>query len=215
MKNNKGGARNPATLDARDRLSDARPQIEDIHDALAEMLPDPTEMLSEGQQQQMQKDAKRQQQLQQRAEQLGQQMQQIGEQMPIFGPQHQQQIAEAGQRMREASEKLRREDLREGRRAQQQALGALGELQEAMQQQGEQQGGGMGGVPMPLPSGRSDGGKQEGNGRRSADDDVKIPGAEDFQVPEAFRRDILDAMREGAPEDWAPEVKQYYEGLVK
>ncbi len=209
------GARNPATLEARDRLSEARPQIEEIHDALAEMLPDPTEMLSEGQKQQMQKDANRQQQLQQRAEKLGQQMQQIGEQMPIFGPQHQQQIAEAGQRMREAGEKLRREDLREGRRAQQQALGALGELQEAMQQQGEQQGGGMGGIPMPLPSGRSDGGKKEGNGRRNAEDDVKIPGAEDFQVPEAFRRDILDAMREGAPEEWAPEVKQYYEGLVK
>jgi hypothetical protein len=44
---------------------------------------------------------------------------------------------------------------------------------------------------------------------------VKIPDGSEFRVPDAFRKDILDAMKEGAPQDWMGEVKRYYEELVK
>ena len=70
---------------------------------------------------------------------------------------------------------------------------------------------------MPLPGGSSmsDGNGQQGDGRRGSDDEVEIPGAEEFKVPDAFRKDILDAMREGAPDEWEGEVRRYYEGLVR
>ena len=55
---------------------------------------------------------------------------------------------------------------------------------------------------------------REGERGRSKDD-VKIPDGSDFKVKDAFRKDILDAMREGAPDDWAGEVKRYYEELIK
>ena len=44
---------------------------------------------------------------------------------------------------------------------------------------------------------------------------VKIPGAEAHRVPEEFRKDLLDAMKQGAPERYRGEVQRYYEELVK
>jgi hypothetical protein len=34
-------------------------------------------------------------------------------------------------------------------------------------------------------------------------------------VPDAQRKDIIDAMREGAPADWMQEVRRYYEKLIQ
>ena len=53
-------------------------------------------------------------------------------------------------------------------------------------------------------------------GRRVDDDTVKIPGSDDYKPPEAFREDILDAMKKDKPpEAYKDLVKRYYEELVK
>ena len=39
--------------------------------------------------------------------------------------------------------------------------------------------------------------------------------AEAYKVPEEFRKDLLDAMKQGAPERYRGEVQRYYEELVK
>ncbi|ACY15675.1 hypothetical protein [Haliangium ochraceum] len=45
---------------------------------------------------------------------------------------------------------------------------------------------------------------------------IRIPGAEDYRAPEAFREDILEAMkREQAPEGFGEMVKRYYEELIR
>ena len=44
---------------------------------------------------------------------------------------------------------------------------------------------------------------------------MEIPGADAYKVPDAFRKDLLDAMRQGAPEAYRAEVQRYYEELVK
>ena len=54
-----------------------------------------------------------------------------------------------------------------------------------------------------------------GDGREASREKVKIPGAEAYKVPEEFRKDLLDAMRQGAPERYKGEVQRYYEELVK
>ena len=44
---------------------------------------------------------------------------------------------------------------------------------------------------------------------------VRIPGADDFKPPEAFRKDLLEAMKQAAPDAYREQVKRYYEELVK
>jgi hypothetical protein len=44
---------------------------------------------------------------------------------------------------------------------------------------------------------------------------VEIPGAEAHRVPEEFRKDLMEAMKQGAPERYRGEVQRYYEELVK
>ena len=81
------------------------------------------------------------------------------------------------------------------------------------QNQGKGGGGGMG---FPFPFGDPGGGGEEsGDGREASREKVKIPGAEAYKVPEEFRKDLLDAMRQGAPERYKGEVQHYYEELVK
>jgi hypothetical protein len=211
------GSRNKRTLGARDQLRKARPILDDIAEELREMLPDPAKMLSKRQREQMKKDAQQQGALKDRADKLNQMMKEIGKEMPIFGPQHNQKVDDAGRKMRQASRYLRNEDLRDARGAQQKALQGLGDLREALEQMSQQGGQGGGGLPMPLPggSGMEPSGGESSSGRSSSQQKVEIPGADEFEVPPEFRKDILDAMREGAPEDWQGEVRRYYEELVK
>lgn len=207
------GTRNKSTLDAKDRLQKARPLVEDVYDELNELMPDPSQLLSKEQRAELRKDAEQQGQLKEQADRVAEQMAEIGKELPIFGPSHKEQLQRAGQKMRQAGRELGRDGLRDARASQQQALQGLQDLREALSEMG--QGSGSGGLPLPLPGGGSPGSERSGNGRRRSQEKVKIPGADEFRVPDAFRKDILDAMREGAPEEWQGEVKRYYEELVK
>ena len=44
---------------------------------------------------------------------------------------------------------------------------------------------------------------------------VEIPQADASKAREEFRRDLLEAMKQGTPEPYQGEVKRYYEELVK
>jgi hypothetical protein len=93
---------------------------------------------------------------------------------------------------------------------QQAALEALRQFQKQMQQS---QRGGKGGKGLPMPmGGRSR--RQEGNGR-DPNNQVELPDEDAFQAPKEFRKDLLDAMKQGAPEKYREQVKRYYEELVK
>jgi hypothetical protein len=46
-------------------------------------------------------------------------------------------------------------------------------------------------------------------------DPVRIPGADESSAPRAWRQELLDAMKEKAPERYRDEVRRYYEELVK
>ena len=69
---------------------------------------------------------------------------------------------------------------------------------------------GQGGLPLPMIAGR-----RRGMGNGNSQEDVKIPDAEQYQAPKEFRKDLLDAMKQGAPEKYKDQVKRYYEELVK
>jgi hypothetical protein len=220
--------RNPSFQPAGAKAADAKLQeaIEALRDArekLETASPDPTEMLDAKDKERLQRSAERQAQLQEQAQQLAEQMAEMQKAAPLFGQKHQQQLDAAQQAMGQASQQLKsqgqprseRGGLRRARQSQSQALQQLQGLKDAMEQMGKESGGG-GGMPMPLPHGGSPGSERsEGQRGKSNRDDVKIPDGSDFKVKDAFRKDILDAMREGAPGEWAGEVKRYYEELIK
>jgi hypothetical protein len=52
-------------------------------------------------------------------------------------------------------------------------------------------------------------------GGRPRHDPVRIPGADESTAPRAWRQELLDAMKERAPERFRDEVRRYYEELVK
>ena len=56
---------------------------------------------------------------------------------------------------------------------------------------------------------------QDGDSQSMRHDKVEIPDAEAGRGPAEFRKELLDAMKQAAPEKYKERVKQYYEELVK
>jgi hypothetical protein len=67
-------------------------------------------------------------------------------------------------------------------------------------------------MPWGDPSGE---GREEGEGDSTQQERVELPDAESSRGPQEFRKKLLDAMKQPAPEKFKERVKQYYEELVK
>ena len=186
---------------------DAR-KAEDIDSKLRGLFPSPQQMLSEEDQQKLKDQAQRQRALEKQAEQLQQQMDELSQKAPLFGPEQRQQLDQAQQRMGEARQSLDGRDVRKAHGNQQAALEQLQGLQKQMQQSG---GGGKGkkGLPRPLSSGHRDG---RGSLRQ---DKVEIPDEDPNAPTKEIRKDLMDAMKQGAPDRYKEQNKRYYEELVK
>ena len=211
------GTNNKKTRQSRAAVEKAAPKVSEVHQKLRELQPDLNEALTPGQKKKLRQDSATQDELAERARALAQLMQNIGKELPVFSPEHHDQLNRAAREMRQAGTQLKQKSYRKGNGAQQQAMHALDALQDAFDEMNQGQGKGSGGMPLPLPRSGSQQsqGDNEGDGRHSGNEKVELPGADAFQVPDQFRKDILDAMREKPPEEWSPEVKRYYEELVK
>ena len=62
---------------------------------------------------------------------------------------------------------------------------------------------------------RSRDGRSGNSVRRDDSEKVRLPQAESYEVPEAYRRDILDAMKERAPERYREDIRRYYEEIIR
>lgn len=192
----------------------AVPPIEEVKTLLEQMFSDRSQ-LSPGQRRKLDELAEIQQQLGEQMDALRQQAESIAEQAPIFDESSMQTMEQARQSMGQAAGDLgdRRigDALAAERRAEEQ-IGALRQgLEEARQQ--AQSGGGRG-QGFPLPMGGT--GRRGGSGGAfDARERVEIPDADQFEAPEAYRREILDAMRKKAPESFEGPVQDYYEEIVK
>ncbi|MEN9796740.1 MAG: hypothetical protein RL653_436 [Pseudomonadota bacterium] len=191
-----------------ERLHQDAKTLREVNEKLEQLFPSPAQALSEQDKQKLKQLADKQQGLKKQAEQLRQQMEELGEKAPIFDPEAQAQVQGAAQRMEQAAKKLEAKDAPRGHGEQRAALEQLQKLQQQLQQQG--QGSKRGGLPMPL---RAGGQRQGGNGRNR--EKVEIPDADQFQAPREYRKDLLDAMKQGAPDRYKDQVKRYYEELVK
>jgi hypothetical protein len=211
-----GGVKPPAMLrEAQKHALQAMQPAKKVRDELEQLFPDPRSVLSQGDQQKMEGLSKRQGEVEKQAGQLRQKLQELAEKAPVFPPQSQNMLGEAQGHMAQAQGELAQKNPQKGHGQQRQALDALGRFKKGLEEMAKKGGkGGSGGFPFPFAMGES-GGREDGESGDPSQERVEIPGAEAYKVPEEFRRDILEAMKQGAPEPYRPELQRYYEELVK
>src|SRR5690606_1689221 len=185
----------------------------EVHDERSSLFPEPGSQLSQAEKQQLEQLAQKQRELQQKAEGLSEQLESMQQMAPVFDQETMNQMGQVAQRMGQAGGHLEGKDARRGHGEQRAALDGLERFQQQMQQQGQGKGGR--GIPLPLMAGGTPNGRREGSGRGVSQDEVEVPDPEDFQSPQAFRKELLDAMKQGAPDRYREQLKRYYEELVK
>jgi hypothetical protein len=200
---------------ARQRLMEATPLLKDIQETLSKMLPDESTMLSKEDQARLGQLAREQANAREKQVGLQQKLRQIGSEAPIFDPAAQQAMDEAGDRMQAAQQSLALHRAGQAEGEEQGALQQLGKLEQALRE--GTHGEGSGGVPNPFSVGSPSqmGGEGGENGDLADREKVVVPGADQYRVPPEFRRDILDAMKQRAPEAYEEQVRKYYREIVK
>jgi hypothetical protein len=116
--------------------------------------------------------------------------------------------------MRRARGELAQRNPQRGHGEQRQALDELSRFQRGLDEMAKNARRGQGGGGFPFPFGEEQAGR-EGDGLEPSQEKVEIPRAEAFKAPDEFRKDLLEAMKQGTPEPYQGEVKRYYEELVK
>ena len=200
--------------EAQERVSRAVPKAREVRDALSKMFPDPRQVLGQDQQRKLEQLGKRQSELEKQAGALQQQLGELMQRAPVFPPDAPAQLGESRGHMGQAASELGAKNPQRGHGEQELALEALDRFQKGLEEAAKRgkRGGSGGGFPFPFAS---QGGEQEGDGRDPSTEHVEIPGAEAHKVPEEFRKDLLEAMKQGSPERYRADVQRYYEELVK
>ncbi|GEJ57604.1 DUF4175 family protein [Anaeromyxobacter diazotrophicus] len=186
-----------------------------VRDELEKMFPDPKSVLGPKEQQRLSELSQEQGQLEQRAGELRQKLSELAQRAPVFPPQSQEMLEGSQGHMQRARGELAQKNAQRGHGEQRQALDDLSRFQRGLDEMAKNakrgQGGGGG---FPFPFGEEQGGR-EGDGADPSQEKVEIPGADAFKAPDEFRKDLLEAMKQGTPEPYQGEVKRYYEELVK
>jgi len=213
-----GGKSRAEVDEAGRKVHDAVPKVREIKDQLSRIFPDPRSVLSREDQRRLGELARRQGDLEREAGRLQEELDALSRKAPIFPPSAQGQLGESRGHMGEAAAELGNRNPQRGHGQQELALDALDRFKKGLQDAAKQmqRGGGQGqGFPFPFAENGGDDNGPGGDGLDPSREKVKIPGAEAHKVPEAFRKDLLEAMKQGTPERYKPDVQRYYEELVK
>ena len=202
-----------ALREAERHAMQAVPKAAEIREELQKLFPDPRQVLGENAQKRLQELAQQQQGLERRAGELQQSLSELMQQAPIFPPSASGTLGESRGHMGQAAEQLGRRNPQRGHGEQALAMDALQRFKKGLEEAAKQSGGSSGGMGFPFPFGEQGG--ESGEGQQPSRERVEIPGAEAYKVPEEFRKDLLEAMRQGAPERYKGDVQRYYEELVK
>jgi hypothetical protein len=172
-----------------EQINEAGAMAQDLASALAKLVPRGEEALNPGQREQARGMGERQDSIGERTERLAQELDKRQGQVPGADVASSELGGIAGQ-MRQASKDLRQGAAVEGSGRAEEAAERLAKLRESLGQR-------------PLGS------------ARSAREPVRIPGADEYRAPRAWREELMEAMREQAPEKFRDEVRRYYEELVR
>lgn len=166
---------------------------------------------------------KRQQEIRKDTQGVNQKLQVLSRKTASLGVSLMKSFAQAGNEMNDAAESLGKEDsssaqhseenaldsLLEGQSALSQAQSAMSDM--AMEQGGESgEGGGSGkGGPKVILKNAPGGGRGHQTGK------VKLPTAEDYRPPKAFREDLLESLKENYPQIYEEIIHKYYKRLAE
>ncbi len=207
--------KDPLTLrQAQRQARQAGQKIAEVARQLQRLQPDPRQALTPAETGKLDELARRQQGLERQAGELQQKLAQLMQQAPVFPPTAPGLLGESRGHMGQAAGELSQRNAQRGHGEQQAALDALGRLDQGLKQMA-QRGAGRPGGGFPFPFGEPGAQGQEGETGDASQEKVEIPGAEAHRIPEEFRRDLMEAMKQGAPERYRGEVQRYYEELVK
>ncbi|MBS1110806.1 MAG: hypothetical protein H6Q88_2798, partial [Anaeromyxobacteraceae bacterium] len=189
------------------------PPARQAREELEKLFPDARTVLPQGEQKKLDRLAREQQALEEKAGQLQQKLDQLSQEAPIFPPQAGKDLAEGRGHMQAAAGSLGQRNPQRGVGQQQEALGSLERVRKGLEEMGK--GGGKGGGGFPFPYASSGSPHREGMDGDPSREKVEIPQVDASKSREQFRRDLLEAMKQGTPEPYQGEVKRYYEELVK
>jgi len=182
---------------ARDRLADRSDELKPPYGIAREIAADLEQALAEPSVSPADRDdlgelARRQEDTQGRAEKLSERIGKLSQDAPALG-EAAPTLREAGRDMRRGAASMRRGHPRAGHRAAQDAADRLASLEQSLREAR----------------------RSRGTGRGAEREPVDVPGAEAFRVPREWREQILEAMKEGAPQGYREMVRRYYRELIK
>jgi hypothetical protein len=184
--------RRPADIE-RDKtaeiVGEARSLAQELADDLDKVLPRAQETLSPADREQARQQAEKQGSIGNRTDETAAEAARRLGKMPGL-EKAEGELKSAAGRMKQAAEMLRKSESKSAAGAERDAAERLAKLRDSMQE-------------------RSMGG---GKARK---DPVRIPGADESTAPRAWRQELMEAMKEKAPERFRDEVRRYYEELVK
>ena len=192
---------------------EAIPPAKKVREELEAIFPDARTVLPQRDQKRLERLSQEERGLEERAGKLQQELEELMQKAPVFPPQASQTLGEGRGHMQAAADELGKRNPQRGHGQQREALEALGRLQKGLEEMAKRrQGGGGEGFPFPFAEAGSPHG--EGSEGEPSRETVEIPQA-DPTKGEQFRKDLLEAMKQGTPESYRGEVKRYYEELVK
>jgi hypothetical protein len=172
-----------------DALGEARAMAQEIADDLAKVMPKPSETLTPQEREAARGQAEKQGAIGKRTEEVADEAARRLGKLPGM-EKAEGELKGAATRMRQAADALKRDESKGAATAERDAADRLAKLRDSMQE------------------------RSMGGGRQSRDP-VRIPGADESNAPRAWRQELLDAMKEKAPERFRDDVRRYYEELVR
>ncbi len=175
----------------------AEPVADQLVEELENATPAPEEIMDKADRQQLEELRRRQAALRERTKRAGQKAQKRGKDLPQdTGESAGKGLGDAAQKMQGAEKRMQSADPGGARAEAEGAAEKLGGLRKSLQQSSR---------PNTI-----------GNSSDPDDQEVHIPGAEEYKPPEEFREKILDAKRKGkAPEDYTEQVERYYREITQ
>jgi hypothetical protein len=187
-----GGTNGPRREKTTDRMRKGEQLLREVVDDLERSVPKQSDLMSEEEARQLGDLARRQEATRKRAEALRKQLGQKGDGNP---PQLGEQLRQATSHMEDAEGRLKRGEARGAQGKEEEALEQLGQMKRQMEEERRP--------------------RNQMTGHNEDKEPVRIPGADEYQVPKRYRQDLLDAMKRSAPSEYREQVKRYFEELTR
>ena len=173
--------------------------------------------ITEKQKQELDQLAKQESQMREETEQMSQLFEQLNKENPMIPPELQRGIGQTGRHMKRAEKNLRQQNIQEGIEAENLALKGLNDTRDMLNQMknsNEKTGKTQQQSPSKLGTG-SNPDSRRGGSVRMQKERVLLPSEDQYQAPQEFREEILNAMKKQTPKDYQRMVMEYYRDLVK